>query len=192
MESGGSGGRVVVGEARENQSGKNVMVEPQGHEGECVCGGGGRGQLKLEEDRPRLHSEASAPLCSPHQESLSLTERRRPCYKAGPWRICGEKRVSSSEGDEKPSTEPGTPSTSSWQQQSSAVDYNHIKLGAKLSSPTVLAVTSSTWPRGPTLFLIVDVIFADMAQPDQTQNVARNAYTLLQNGGHFVIVIKAN
>lgn len=34
------------------------------------------------------HSEASAPLCSPHQASLSVTERRRLCYKAGPWRIC--------------------------------------------------------------------------------------------------------
>lgn len=39
---------------------------------------------------------------------------------------------------------------------------------------------------------IVDVIFADRAQPDQTQSVARNAYTLLQNGGHLVIFIKAN
>ena len=39
---------------------------------------------------------------------------------------------------------------------------------------------------------MVDVIFADVAQPDQTRIVALNAHTFLRNGGHFVISIKAN
>ena len=42
------------------------------------------------------------------------------------------------------------------------------------------------------LISTVDVIFADVAQPDQTQSVALNAHIFLQNGGHFVISIKAN
>lgn len=37
---GAAGVEVAAGEARENQSGKNVMVQPQGHEGECGGGGG--------------------------------------------------------------------------------------------------------------------------------------------------------
>ncbi|XP_065510717.1 rRNA 2'-O-methyltransferase fibrillarin isoform X1 [Caloenas nicobarica] len=39
---------------------------------------------------------------------------------------------------------------------------------------------------------MVDVIFADVAQPDQTRIVALNAHNFLRNGGHFVISIKAN
>uniref|UniRef100_A0A8C4R828 rRNA 2'-O-methyltransferase fibrillarin n=1 Tax=Eptatretus burgeri TaxID=7764 RepID=A0A8C4R828_EPTBU len=39
---------------------------------------------------------------------------------------------------------------------------------------------------------MVDVIFADVAQPDQTRIVAINAHHFLRNGGHFVISIKAN
>uniref|UniRef100_A0A2K5C480 Fibrillarin n=1 Tax=Aotus nancymaae TaxID=37293 RepID=A0A2K5C480_AOTNA len=42
------------------------------------------------------------------------------------------------------------------------------------------------------LIAMVDVIFADVAQPDQTRIVALNAHTFLCNGGHFVISIKAN
>eukprot|EP00069_Balaena_mysticetus_P007193 bmy_18997T0 len=42
------------------------------------------------------------------------------------------------------------------------------------------------------LIAMVDVIFADMAQPDQTQIVALNAHTFLCNGGHFVISVKPN
>ncbi|KAL1771647.1 rRNA 2' [Sigmodon hispidus] len=42
------------------------------------------------------------------------------------------------------------------------------------------------------LITMVDVIFADVAKPDQTQTVALNAHTFLRNGGHFVISIKAN
>jgi rRNA 2'-O-methyltransferase fibrillarin len=39
---------------------------------------------------------------------------------------------------------------------------------------------------------MVDVIFADVAQPDQARIVHHNAQYFLKNGGHFVISIKAN
>jgi len=39
---------------------------------------------------------------------------------------------------------------------------------------------------------MVDVIFADVAQPDQARIVGINAEYFLKNGGHFVISIKAN
>jgi rRNA 2'-O-methyltransferase fibrillarin len=39
---------------------------------------------------------------------------------------------------------------------------------------------------------MVDVIFADVAQPDQARIVGHNAQFFLKNGGHFVISIKAN
>lgn len=39
---------------------------------------------------------------------------------------------------------------------------------------------------------MVDVIFADVAQPDQARIVALNAHHFLKNGGHVVISIKAN
>ncbi|KAK7576486.1 hypothetical protein V9T40_012772 [Parthenolecanium corni] len=39
---------------------------------------------------------------------------------------------------------------------------------------------------------MVDVIFADVAQPDQGRIVAINAHQYLKNNGHFVISIKAN
>ena len=39
---------------------------------------------------------------------------------------------------------------------------------------------------------MVDVLFADVAQPDQARILALNAHSFLKNGGHFVISIKAN
>lgn len=39
---------------------------------------------------------------------------------------------------------------------------------------------------------MVDVIFADVAQPDQARIVGINAKYFLKNNGHFVISIKAN
>ena len=39
---------------------------------------------------------------------------------------------------------------------------------------------------------MVDVIFADVAQPDQARIVGHNAEYFLKNGGHFMISIKAN
>ena len=37
---------------------------------------------------------------------------------------------------------------------------------------------------------MVDVVFADVAQPDQARIVAINAHNYLKNQGHFVISIK--
>lgn len=42
------------------------------------------------------------------------------------------------------------------------------------------------------LLSMVDVIFADVAQPDQARIVSINAEHFLKNGGHAVISIKAN
>ncbi|KAI0050886.1 Fibrillarin [Auriscalpium vulgare] len=42
------------------------------------------------------------------------------------------------------------------------------------------------------LLSTVDVIFADVAQPDQARIVAHNAHSFLKIGGHVVISIKAN
>lgn len=42
------------------------------------------------------------------------------------------------------------------------------------------------------LLSTVDVIFADVAQPDQARIVALNADYFLKNGGHVVISIKAS
>merc|ERR1719223_586454 len=39
---------------------------------------------------------------------------------------------------------------------------------------------------------MVDVVFADVAQPDQTRIVALNSHHFLKSEGHFVISIKAN
>jgi len=39
---------------------------------------------------------------------------------------------------------------------------------------------------------MVDVIFADVAQPDQARILGLNAQYFVMNGGHFVISIKAN
>lgn len=39
---------------------------------------------------------------------------------------------------------------------------------------------------------MVDVVFADVAQPDQARIVALNSSYFLKNGGHYVISIKAN
>ncbi len=39
---------------------------------------------------------------------------------------------------------------------------------------------------------MVDVIFQDVAQPDQARILTINAQHFLKNGGHFLISIKAN
>ncbi|RUS18558.1 Fibrillarin-domain-containing protein [Endogone sp. FLAS-F59071] len=39
---------------------------------------------------------------------------------------------------------------------------------------------------------MVDVVFADVAQPDQARIIALNAHNFLKNNGHIVISIKAN
>jgi rRNA 2'-O-methyltransferase fibrillarin len=39
---------------------------------------------------------------------------------------------------------------------------------------------------------MVDVVFADVAQPDQARIVAMNSHMFLKNGGHFMISIKVS
>ena len=39
---------------------------------------------------------------------------------------------------------------------------------------------------------MVDMVFADVAQPDQARIIADNCKHFLKNGGHFLISIKAN
>lgn len=45
---------------------------------------------------------------------------------------------------------------------------------------------------GRLLVPMVDVIFADVAQPDQARIVGLNAHTFLKNGGGVLISIKAS
>lgn len=40
--------------------------------------------------------------------------------------------------------------------------------------------------------MIMDMVFANRTQPDQTQTVTLNAHTFLQNGGHFEISFKTS
>lgn len=47
-------------------------------------------------------------------------------------------------------------------------------------------------PLFPQQVPMVDVVFADVAQPDQARIVGLNAQYFLKNGGHFVISIKAS
>jgi rRNA 2'-O-methyltransferase fibrillarin len=39
---------------------------------------------------------------------------------------------------------------------------------------------------------MVDVVFADVAQPDQARIISENAHLYLKNGGKFLISLKAN
>jgi len=39
---------------------------------------------------------------------------------------------------------------------------------------------------------MVDVVFADVAQPDQARIISENAHMYLKNGGKFLISLKAN
>jgi rRNA 2'-O-methyltransferase fibrillarin len=42
------------------------------------------------------------------------------------------------------------------------------------------------------LVSMVDVVFADVAQPDQARIIGMNCQYFLKNGGHFMISIKAS
>ncbi|XP_030921361.1 rRNA 2'-O-methyltransferase fibrillarin [Geospiza fortis] len=53
-----------------------------------------------------------------------------------------------------------------------------------------IKVKTSTDQYRPVRTSMVDVIFADVAQPDQTRIVALNAHHFLRSGGHFLISIK--
>ncbi|KAI6207323.1 hypothetical protein M3Y99_01847200 [Aphelenchoides fujianensis] len=83
----------------------------------------------------------------------------------------------------------------------------HIKPGAKFAHrsgrdllgvakkrPNVVPIVDDArMPQRYSMIVgIVDVIFSDVAQPDQARIVAMNAHKFLKNGGHAVISIKAN
>jgi fibrillarin-like rRNA methylase len=61
-----------------------------------------------------------------------------------------------------------------------------------VQTPTAI-VEDARYPNKYRMLLsLVDVVFADVAQPDQARIVALNAHHFLKNGGHAVISIKAN
>ncbi|KAI0063414.1 Fibrillarin [Artomyces pyxidatus] len=64
---------------------------------------------------------------------------------------------------------------------------------AKKRTNVIPIVEDARFPHKYRMLLAsVDVIFADVAQPDQARIVAHNAHSFLKVGGHVVISIKAN
>ena len=79
-----------------------------------------------------------------------------------------------------------------------AVEFSHrsgrdLTNLAKRRPNVVPIVEDARYPLKYRMLLsMVDVIFADVAQPDQARIVGLNAQYFLKNDGHFVISIKAN
>jgi len=79
-----------------------------------------------------------------------------------------------------------------------AVEFSHRSgrdlIGmAKLRTNTIPIVEDARHPQKYRMLVqMVDVIFADVAQPDQARIIALNAHHFLKNGGAIVISIKAN
>ncbi|EPS95452.1 hypothetical protein FOMPIDRAFT_1168642 [Fomitopsis schrenkii] len=67
-----------------------------------------------------------------------------------------------------------------------------INMAKKRTNVTPIVEDARTPQKYRILVDMVDVIFADVAQPDQARIVARNAEFFLKNGGHTVISIKAS
>lgn len=64
---------------------------------------------------------------------------------------------------------------------------------AKLRTNVIPIVEDARHPQKYRMLVqMVDVIFADVAQPDQARIIALNAHHFLKNGGAIVISIKAN
>ncbi|PVU96402.1 hypothetical protein BB561_001186 [Smittium simulii] len=79
-----------------------------------------------------------------------------------------------------------------------AVEFSHrsgrdlINM-AKKRTNVVPIVEDARYPlKYRMLVPMVDVVFADVAQPDQARIICLNAHSFLKNGGHIVISIKAN
>ncbi|KAJ1758538.1 Small subunit processome complex component [Coemansia sp. RSA 2523] len=79
-----------------------------------------------------------------------------------------------------------------------AVEFSHrsgrdlINM-AKKRTNVVPIVEDARYPQKYRMLVpMVDVIFADVAQPDQARIIALNAHQFLKNDGHIVISIKAN
>ncbi|KAF1602955.1 UNVERIFIED_CONTAM: rRNA 2'-O-methyltransferase fibrillarin, partial [Eudyptes robustus] len=79
-----------------------------------------------------------------------------------------------------------------------AVEFSHRSgrdlLGVAKKRPNIVPIVDDArLPQKYSMIVgIVDVIFSDVAQPDQARIVALNAHKFLRNGGHCVISIKAN
>ncbi|KAM9225885.1 rRNA 2'-O-methyltransferase fibrillarin [Dugong dugon] len=204
FQSGGSRGRGRGGK-RGNQSGKNVMVEPHRHEGVFICRG--------KEDA--LVTKNLVPGESVYGEKrVSISEGDDKIeYRA--WNPFRSKLAAAILGgvDQihiKPGAKVlylGAASGTTVSHVSDivgqdglvyAVEFSHrsgrdlINL-AKKRTNIIPVIEDARHPhKYRMLIAMVDVIFADVAQPDQTRIVALNAHTFLRNGGHFVISIKAN
>ncbi|XP_075393235.1 rRNA 2'-O-methyltransferase fibrillarin [Tenrec ecaudatus] len=197
----GRGGRRGGG----NQSGKNVLVEPHRHEGVFICRG--------KEDA--LVTKNLVPGESVYGEKrVSISEGEDKIeYRA--WNPFRSKLAAAILGgvDQihiKPGAKVlylGAASGTTVSHVSDivgqdglvyAVEFSHrsgrdlINL-AKKRTNIIPVIEDARHPhKYRMLIAMVDVIFADVAQPDQTRIVALNAHTFLRNGGHFVISIKAN
>jgi len=70
---------------------------------------------------------------------------------------------------------------------------NHLSFNSTFTYSYVAIVEDARYPQKYRMLLsLVDVVFADVAQPDQARIVALNAHQFLKDGGHAVISIKAN
>ncbi|ERE52229.1 rRNA 2'-O-methyltransferase fibrillarin isoform X1 [Cricetulus griseus] len=206
FQSGGGRGRGGGrGGKRGNQAGKNVMVEPHRHEGVFICRG--------KEDA--LVTKNLVPGESVYGEKrVSISEGDDKIeYRA--WNPFRSKLAAAILGgvDQihiKPGAKVlylGAASGTTVSHVSDivgpdglvyAVEFSHrsgrdlINL-AKKRTNIIPVIEDARHPhKYRMLIAMVDVIFADVAQPDQTRIVALNAHTFLRNGGHFVISIKAN
>ena len=66
-----------------------------------------------------------------------------------------------------------------------------LYFGFRLYSVPIIEDARHPW-KYRMLVGMVDCVFADVAQPDQTRIVALNSHHFLKTGGHFVISIKAS
>jgi rRNA 2'-O-methyltransferase fibrillarin len=75
----------------------------------------------------------------------------------------------------------------------SFVRLNSFGLFSRIDAAYVAIIEDARFPhKYRMLVTTVDVIFADVAQPDQARIVAHNAHQFLKIDGHAVISIKAN
>ncbi len=79
-----------------------------------------------------------------------------------------------------------------------AVEFSHrsgrdLVNMAKKRTNVIPIIADARKPLEYRLFVsMVDVVFADVAQPDQARIIGINSKYFLKNGGHFVISIKVN
>eukprot|EP00069_Balaena_mysticetus_P018166 bmy_11269T0 len=189
FQSGGSRGRGRGGR-KGNQSGKNVMVEPHRHEGVFICRGKedalvtknleGDDKIEYRAWNPFRSKLAAAILGGVDQIHIKPGAKVLYLGAASGTTVSHVSDIVGPDG------------------LVYAVEFSHrsgrdlINL-AKKRTNIIPVIEDARHPhKYRMLIAMVDVIFADVAQPDQTRIVALNAHTFLRNGGHFVISIKAN